>query len=1299
VKRRTMRFLCDLCMLLVAASVAGADIESGFRSPPDSARPWVYWFWLNGNITRTGITADLEAMKRVGIGGVLIMEVDQGAPAGAAAFGSPAWRELFTFMVAEAGRLGIEVNMNNDAGWCGSGGPWITPEKSMQRVVWTETPAKGPARLDALLPQPKANAGFYRDIAVLAVPMPEAPSRIPGIQGKAVFTPIHVALPARAAWPEPKKGSGAIARSGIVDLSASVGADGKIAWDVPEGAWTIFRFGHTSTGQMNLPSPQAGLGLECDKLSAEGADAAFEGLMGKVIADSPALVGEGKALVATHIDSWEVGVQNWSAKFADEFRKRRGYDPLPFLPVMTGLVVDGVEVSERFLWDLRQTIAELILDNYAGRFHERAKAHGMRLTIEAYHTCPVDELAYAGRCDEPMGEFWSWGRYGAAFSCTEMASAAHVYGKRIVGAEAFTATDGERWLGHPGNIKEIGDWAFCEGINRFVFHRYALQPWPDRRPGMSMGPWGLHYERSQTWWEQSGAWHEYLSRCQFLLQQGNFVADLCLMSPEGSPQSLHGQRAFAAGESRPGHNFDVCSPEVVLTRMSVKDGRLVLSGGMSYRMLVLPRAETMTPKLLRKVLELVKAGATIAGSPPGKSPSLSGYPSCDVEVKSLAAELWGEDPPAEDQEPRAVGKGRVLRLSAMETAAPAEPEEAASLSSARWIWRAEGRPEAAVAPGKRYFRRPFNVDASRPLKSARLVMTADNAFECWVNGKRAGAGDDFKRAYAMNIGPQLTPGANLIAVCAENHTDSPNPAGLVAALAIEYGDGSRELLVTDAAWEAAESVAGKWKTDVAAAASWSAALDVGPMGMAPWSEVQSAAESDNAIYPDIAEMGRMLEGLGVPPDFSHSGAKDAKGLRHIHRNIDRTDVYFVASRNAEPESVLCSFRVSGRCPELWWPDTGRIEAAAAWKDERGVTTLPLELPPAGSVFVVFREDSRGMDPIVRLRRDGHDLWSGTSQTGLIEVRSARYGILNDPERTKDVTAAVRKRVAEGILAFQVADLARDSDPAYGIVKTLRVEYAVDGRSMTGSATDPEKFAFTPTRTEGAAIRLTRSRDGAVEAEASVAGHYEATTQSGRVMPFEVEPIPDPVKIEGPWEVRFAPGWGAPDFVAFEKLISWSEHGDPGVRYFSGVATYSKTFSISPDLPSKQSGIYLDLGGVAVIADVKLNGKDLGTLWKAPYRVDVTGALKPGENALEVKVANLWVNRQIGDELLPEDSERNGNGTLKAWPAWLAEDKPSPPGRYTFTSWRLWNKDSPLQPSGLLGPVTLECVRRAVVVPP
>ncbi len=326
-----------------------------------------------------------------------------------------------------------------------------------------------------------------------------------------------------------------IDRRKIVDLTARLDKSGRLSWDAPPGKWMLLRLGHTPTGTVNAPSPEEGRGLECDKLSREGIDEHFAGLMAKLIADvGPAA---GKTLTYTHIDSWENHSQNWTPRMREEFQKRRGYDPLPLLPVMTGRVVDSLAVSERFLWDLRKTIAELNDENYAGRLRELAHEHGMKLSIEAYGDGLFDDLSYAGRADSPMCEFWMGG--GAMETVKEMASAGHTYGRNIVGAESFTAiTAVAKWMNHPFSIKALGDAAFCNGVNRFVFHRYAHQPWLDRVPGMTMGPWGIHYERTETWWEQTRPWHEYLARCNHLLRQGLFVADLCYLQTEGSPSSM-----------------------------------------------------------------------------------------------------------------------------------------------------------------------------------------------------------------------------------------------------------------------------------------------------------------------------------------------------------------------------------------------------------------------------------------------------------------------------------------------------------------------------------------------------------------------------------------------------------------------------------------------------------------------------------------------------------------------------------------------------------------------------------------
>ena len=749
--------------------------------------------------------------------------------------------------------------MNNDAGWCGSGGPWITPELSMQRVVWTETIVQGPKSFQGPLARPQAVGNFYEDIAVLAMPAPEGKARIAEIEGKSSVTPQHFP-PQPAKFASLPAGS-VIPRNRIVDLTGTMDAGGKLAWDVPEGKWLVLRFGHTSTGVENHPAPTAGLGLECDKLSKAAAEAQFNGLMGRLIAENRLLSGQGKALVATHIDSWETGSQNWTPRMREEFQKRRGYDLLPLLPTFTGRVVDSLAVSERFLWDLRQTVSDMLIENYAGHIRALANRHGLRLSIEAYDGVPCDEMTYAGQADEPMSEFWSWDKFGAAYSCTEMASAAHVYGKRILGAEAFTATDGEKWLGHPAYIKDLGDWAFCEGINRFVFHRYAMQPWtnPNRAPGMSMGPWGLHYERTQTWWDQSRAWHEYLARCQHLLRQGLFVADVCYLQPEGAPRRFAPPpTAMIAPFVRGGYNFDGCTPEVVLTRMSVKDGRIVLPDGMSYRVLVLPQVDTMTPALLGKIKELVEAGATVLGPRPLASPSLSDYPQCDQNVRQLADAIWGDCNGAAVQEHQ-LGRGRV-------------------------VW-------------------------------------------------------------------------------------GPTPE-------------------------------------------------------------------------------KLLAGSGVPPDFTATPR-----LRCIHRRAGGTDLYFVANPATRSVLATATFRTGGSRPELWWPDSGRIEPAPMFQSRGGVTNVLLPLEASGSVFVVFGRNAAAVDSAVALSRDGQALCALGGRAAQIVVTKAVYGVPGDPARNCDVRAKVQRKVDQGNRQLLVSEMGSGKDPAPGAVKTLAVEYVIDNRQFFVHAAD------------------------------------------------------------------------------------------------------------------------------------------------------------------------------------------------------------------------------------------------------
>ena len=889
-----------------------------------------------------------------------------------------------------------------------------------------------------------------------------------------------------------------IARDRVVDLTSQMDGNSRLGWDVPAGQWTVLRLGHTSTGVKNAPSPATGAGLECDKLSRQGIEANFAGMMAKLTADNDIQPGHAaKGLVATHIDSWENGSQNWTARMREEFQQRRGYDMSRFLPVMTGRVVDSLEISERFLWDLRRTISELVVENYAGRMHELAQAHGLRFTVEAYG-CPCDCIPYGGIADEPMGEFWT--PSGAIETCKGMACAGHVYGKRIVGAESFTSGDQERWREYPATLKGLGDRAFCEGINRFVFHRYAMQPWAqDRRPGMTMGPWGQHYERTETWWEETPAWHQYLARCQLLLRQGLFAADICYVQPEMPPQGF-------IGHPRAGYDWDECGAEVVLNRMSVKNGRIVLPDGMSYRLLVLPQTGTATPALLRKVRELVQSGATVMGSPPGFSPSLSGYPACDQEVKDLARELWGDADGVKVTEHR-LGEGRVIRAG---------------------------------------------------------------------------------------------------------------------------------------------------------------------------------------------EAEKVLRASGVPPDFA-----SAPPLRWIHRVAGESEIYFVASPFPREFTTTASFRVTGKLPELWWPDTGRVEPAPLFQAQDGATSVSLPLGPSGSVFVVFRKSLTRQSSLLALVHDGKPLLSAKAEPARrVLIEKARYGMLDDPKRTRDVRQKLQALVDAGESSFGVARMAEGDDPAFMVVKTLEVEYSVDGERRSAKGTDPEMIDLNPLpaeRTEAAA-QAHRDPSGKLLVQVFKPGRYELQFADGKLRSFDVAAVPEVVAVTGPWEVQFTPGWGAPAQATFDKLVSWTSHSDPGIKYYSGAATYRTRFNMPRTLLKADGLLYLDLGNVQVMAEVKLNGRNLGILWKPPFRVELTGAARAGENELEVKVVNLWPNRLIGDEQLPEDSERNPEGTLKRWPQWLLDGKASPTGRYTFTTWHLWKKGDALLESGLLGPVRVLFAQQLTVKP-
>jgi hypothetical protein len=501
----------------------------------------------------------------------------------------------------------------------------------------------------------KQSLDFYKDVAVLAFPTPAIKDTIKDADQKALYYRAPYSsqkgvlqyLPSTANYAKAPEGA-IIKKASVLDITKYMQPDGTLNWDAPPGKWTIMRFVDRNNGAITRPAPVPGLGFEVDKFDTVALDAHLAAFTSKILRRiGPVNQKTEGGLKMLHMDSWEMGSQNWTPHLREEFIKRRGYDPLPFYPVYNGKIVGSLEMSERFLWDLRQTAQELVLEYHAGRVKTYAHEHGLRLSIEPYDMNPTSDLELGDIADVPMGEFWSEGySFNTAFSCIEAASIGHVRGLPIIQSESFTANPGEGWKQYPGSMKNEGDWAFATGLNKFYFHTFQHQPLNDSlKPGMTMGPYGVQWNRNQTFWPMVSAYHEYISRCQFVLRQGRVVSDILYLTPEGSPNIFRAPSSALTGGNdlmpdKKGYSFDGCAPGE-LYKAEVKNHMIVFPGGATYRLLVLPSFETMTPGLLAKVQSLISQGAIVVGSPIKKSPGLSGYPECDVKVQTISKEIWG----------------------------------------------------------------------------------------------------------------------------------------------------------------------------------------------------------------------------------------------------------------------------------------------------------------------------------------------------------------------------------------------------------------------------------------------------------------------------------------------------------------------------------------------------------------------------------------------------------------------------------------------------------------------------------
>lgn len=766
------RFLILLLIsFLVLSSFASESLEQTFRTPPESTKPWVYWYWLNDNISKEGITKDLEAMVKAGIGEALIGNVVDilNPKLGNVKVLSEEWWSCVEHAIKEAERLGIKVGMFNCPGWSQSGGPWVKPEQAMRYLHTSEYRIQGGKSIKLKLMKPGAE---FQQVAVQAYPLPAydnaviqvsniekisssvlnndvkslfdddklLPVTIP--KGKStidielintvtlrsaqlipVLTPMtsvcriysktnkldwkliakinidrgnlkaHIgpltfgAL--SASFPAVKtknirlvftstvegklseiKLSGAALLSNfvekqlgkmsprptisatsylweksnnvsekkmvvhtnqVIDVSKFVNANNELVWQAPKGEWIIQFTGMMPTGTKNNPTTREGVGYEIDKMSKNAAYNHFDSYVGEILKRIPAEQRKGFRHVVA--DSYEQGSQNWTDNMQELFMRTYHYDPMPWLPVLTGRIVKSTELSERFLWDLRRLVADKIATEYVGGLREKCEQNGLRLWLENYGHWgfPGEFLNYGGASHDLGGEFWLSNPDLGLVECRSATSAAHIYGKKVVSAEAFTS----RWTFNvqPRDFKIRGDWAWTQGINHFVLHVYIHQP-NEKKPGINAW-FGTDFNRHNTWFDYSKSYFEYIRRSSAMLQYGNHTADVAYFISEDVPNMT--------GEMEPklpmGYDYDFINAEV-LFNASVENGRISLPGGASYRLLVLPNRESMRPELLAKIGELVRNGANVLGNAPLFSPSMENYPTSDNRVRSLSNKLW-----------------------------------------------------------------------------------------------------------------------------------------------------------------------------------------------------------------------------------------------------------------------------------------------------------------------------------------------------------------------------------------------------------------------------------------------------------------------------------------------------------------------------------------------------------------------------------------------------------------------------------------------------------------------------------
>ncbi len=639
-KRWQVGAVARVCALLVAGlgCPAGAEpLEEGFQTVPMADRPWVYWWWLNGHVDKRTITRDLEAMKQVGVGGLLMFDArgyhddkkHVPAPPGQMDFMSPEWRKMLKYGIEQAAELGLEVSVNLSSCAGALKGPWEVGDDAPKKLIWTSTEVSGPKKFSMELRKPEGKR--FWDVALIAV-RHNQPLAAASNQWQDVVTKLG-ALPTITNLVD------------VIDLTARVDKQGRLSVDVPKGHWTLLRFGCETL---------EGHEFDVDILDPQAVEGHFDRMGRAILEDAGPLAG--KTLTHFYSVSWEGAVPTWTLALAKEFENRRGYPLRPWLPVLAGFTVRGAEQSEKFQRDFYKTLGDCFRDNFYGKMRTLCAGVGLKWHSESGGpwnrklACftEADQLAFLARNDMPQGEFWFT---GAPIKRRQdmnrpQAMAAHIYGRRLAATEAFTHMV-QHWSAYPAVLKPFADSAFCDGVNHFIWHTFTSSPRSFGKPGIEYFA-GTHINPNVTWFPQAGPFFTYLARCQFMLRQGLPVNDVCVYVGD-SPYQHWGRGAkwstLATLELPKGFNYDLLSTEVLLERLSVQNGNLVLPEGVTYRMLVVDLDnETIPLAALRKIAELRGNGAAVVlgQRKPQRGVGLAPMPARDESVRRQADTLWAK---------------------------------------------------------------------------------------------------------------------------------------------------------------------------------------------------------------------------------------------------------------------------------------------------------------------------------------------------------------------------------------------------------------------------------------------------------------------------------------------------------------------------------------------------------------------------------------------------------------------------------------------------------------------------------